>query len=108
MTYRIVVGGSVKTIKRDFEEARRVAQIEALGSGKMVEIEEAEAGNKWTSVELVSSNGSEVSIGEYHSLPDTLFGSHRSRHLEQVFQHPVNFGGGEFHAPGTAKPRAFG
>lgn len=75
MTYRIIIDGKVRATRRDVEEARNVAQIEALASGKIADIEEAEAGNKWTGVEMVFPNGSDVPTARTPQLRDTCFGS---------------------------------
>lgn len=81
MPYRVVSGGKVKAVRRDFEEAKAVARMEAMGSGFCVELEQAEAGNKWSLVEIVSHNGSEINLSSYEKMNDSLFGSLRQKNI---------------------------
>ncbi len=75
------LGGNVKAIKRDFEEAKEVARTEAIGSGFCVELEQAEAGDKRSFVEIVSHNGSEINLSSYEKMNDSIFGSLRQKNI---------------------------
>ena len=76
MAYRLVIDvGKTKLVKGGLEDARLLAIEAAESAGRSVTIEQAEAGNKWTEIEIVFANGSEISVKENNEEPNTLFGS---------------------------------
>jgi hypothetical protein len=75
MPYRLVIDGNrTKIVKGGIEEARLLALQESESVGKSVSIEEAEAGDKWTEIEIVFPNGADISTTKGADLPDTGFG----------------------------------